>query len=141
MEVLQNNQTSFQLGDNVNLFDWTYIDNVVHAHLLASTALSNSLAGKGEPYETLDTPLKKIEITTGYNQIPTSLSRPRGPRKEENMSEEDKAAEKNWKEGRILVEEGDVRPVLRTKYDQFSPTSWKLVRPSVPLFLGISHLV
>lgn len=32
-------QTKFQLGDNDNLFDFTVIDNVVHAHHLAAAAL------------------------------------------------------------------------------------------------------
>lgn len=29
----------FQLGDNNNLFDWTYVGNVAHAHALAAVAL------------------------------------------------------------------------------------------------------
>ncbi len=32
-------QTRFQLGDNTNLFDFTYVGNVAHAHLLALLAL------------------------------------------------------------------------------------------------------
>lgn len=34
--VLKAGQAKFQLGSNENFFDWTYIDNVVHAHLLAA---------------------------------------------------------------------------------------------------------
>lgn len=32
-------QTKFQLGDNSNLFDFTYVGNVAHAHILAALAL------------------------------------------------------------------------------------------------------
>ncbi|KAF2088329.1 hypothetical protein K490DRAFT_40058 [Saccharata proteae CBS 121410] len=32
-------QHRFQLGDNTNLFDFTYVGNVAHAHLLAAAAL------------------------------------------------------------------------------------------------------
>ncbi|KAL6720777.1 erg26, C-3 sterol dehydrogenase [Lecanora helva] len=32
-------QTKFQLGDNENLFDFTYVGNVAHAHVLAAVAL------------------------------------------------------------------------------------------------------
>jgi sterol-4alpha-carboxylate 3-dehydrogenase (decarboxylating) len=32
-------KTGFQLGDNTNLFDFTYVANVAHAHILASLAL------------------------------------------------------------------------------------------------------
>ena len=34
------NKTGFQLGNNTNLFDFTYVGNVAHAHCLAALALS-----------------------------------------------------------------------------------------------------
>jgi sterol-4alpha-carboxylate 3-dehydrogenase (decarboxylating) len=37
-QVYFDGKTHFQIGDNTNLFDWTYVDNVVHAHLLAADA-------------------------------------------------------------------------------------------------------
>ncbi|EEB07751.1 3 beta-hydroxysteroid dehydrogenase/delta 5-4- isomerase [Schizosaccharomyces japonicus yFS275] len=39
MNVLKNNQTKFQLGDNLNLFDFTYIENAAYSHLLAADKL------------------------------------------------------------------------------------------------------
>ncbi|KTW29303.1 hypothetical protein T552_01258 [Pneumocystis carinii B80] len=39
ISVLKNRQTRFRIGNNMNLFDFTYVDNVVHAHLLASQKL------------------------------------------------------------------------------------------------------
>lgn len=39
LEVYFQKRTGFQLGDNDNLFDFTYVGNVAHAHLLAARAL------------------------------------------------------------------------------------------------------
>ena len=41
MQVFYNKQTHFQIGDNTNLFDWTYVTNVAKAHLLAADRLTN----------------------------------------------------------------------------------------------------
>jgi sterol-4alpha-carboxylate 3-dehydrogenase (decarboxylating) len=38
-DVIRNKQTAFQVGDNTNLWDFTYVDNVAHAHLLAAENL------------------------------------------------------------------------------------------------------
>jgi sterol-4alpha-carboxylate 3-dehydrogenase (decarboxylating) len=35
----RNGQTKFQVGDNENLFDFTYVENVAYGHLLAAKAL------------------------------------------------------------------------------------------------------
>lgn len=39
LNVHYTNRTGFQLGDNTNLFDFTYVQNVAHAHLLCAAAL------------------------------------------------------------------------------------------------------
>ncbi|CAG8983596.1 hypothetical protein HYALB_00004616 [Hymenoscyphus albidus] len=39
MKVYKDGKNNFQLGDNTNLFDFTYVQNVAHAHCLASFAL------------------------------------------------------------------------------------------------------
>lgn len=39
LNVYHTNRTGFQLGDNTNLFDFTYVLNVAHGHLLAAHAL------------------------------------------------------------------------------------------------------
>ncbi|KAL6931161.1 probable Sterol-4-alpha-carboxylate 3-dehydrogenase, decarboxylating [Hanseniaspora guilliermondii] len=53
-------QSKFQLGDNNNLFDWTYAGNVADAHVLAAEKLLNkdaALKASGETYFiTNDTP-------------------------------------------------------------------------------------
>lgn len=39
LNVYHTGKTGFQLGNNENLFDFTYVENVAHAHLLAARAL------------------------------------------------------------------------------------------------------
>lgn len=39
IRVYYEGKTHFQLGDNSNLFDFTYVENVAHAHILAAAAL------------------------------------------------------------------------------------------------------
>ncbi|PLW41057.1 hypothetical protein PCASD_07958 [Puccinia coronata f. sp. avenae] len=39
IEVLKTGKHGIQIGSNKNLFDWTYVDNVVHAHILAAEKL------------------------------------------------------------------------------------------------------
>ena len=39
LQVLANGQTKFQIGDNTNLFDFTYIGNSAYAHILAAEKL------------------------------------------------------------------------------------------------------
>lgn len=38
-QVYERGQTHFQIGDNTNLFDWTYVGNVALAHILAADKL------------------------------------------------------------------------------------------------------
>lgn len=42
MQVMVNKKTNMQIGNNKNLFDWTYIENAALAHLLAADRLSPS---------------------------------------------------------------------------------------------------
>ncbi|KAL9032518.1 MAG: hypothetical protein Q9214_007937, partial [Letrouitia sp. 1 TL-2023] len=39
LQALANRQTKYQLGPNTNLFDFTYVRNAAHAHVLAAVAL------------------------------------------------------------------------------------------------------
>ncbi|RDA83574.1 hypothetical protein CP532_4759 [Ophiocordyceps camponoti-leonardi (nom. inval.)] len=39
LRAYRDGKTNFQIGDNKNIFDFTYVGNVAHAHLLASHAL------------------------------------------------------------------------------------------------------
>jgi sterol-4alpha-carboxylate 3-dehydrogenase (decarboxylating) len=34
-DIIRNGQTAYQVGDNLNLWDFTYVENVAYAHVLA----------------------------------------------------------------------------------------------------------
>ncbi|CAG8778271.1 20022_t:CDS:2 [Gigaspora margarita] len=58
LNVMRQGQTKFQIGDNSNLIDWTYVENVSHAHLLASDKLFDGSPVAGEVFIiTNDTPV------------------------------------------------------------------------------------
>ncbi|EIN12772.1 C-3 sterol dehydrogenase [Punctularia strigosozonata HHB-11173 SS5] len=79
-QVYQNRQTHFQIGDNTNLFDWTYVTNVAHAHLLAADKLVDpTTTPTPSKADIVDYPLPSMDITTGVHRIPTSQARPLGP--------------------------------------------------------------
>lgn len=44
LKVYADGMTGFQLGDNDNMFDFTYVRNVAHGHLLAASALLQTLS-------------------------------------------------------------------------------------------------
>ncbi|RFU29203.1 hypothetical protein B7463_g7142, partial [Scytalidium lignicola] len=56
LRVLKNNQTRYQLGENTNLFDFTYVENIAHAHCLAARALLQTYSASTAPldYEKVD---------------------------------------------------------------------------------------
>ncbi|WVQ83349.1 hypothetical protein IAT38_005488 [Cryptococcus sp. DSM 104549] len=114
--VVKNGQTKWQIGDNTNLGDFTYVGNVAHAHLLAADKLDTIY-----PFSALRQPLPPIDISLGEHRVPTSAARPIGPNK--SPTQADLLAAKRFDEG--LVDESDLRPVLRTRMDQFSAASQK----------------
>ncbi|GAA6054842.1 hypothetical protein JCM3770_004101 [Rhodotorula araucariae] len=61
-------QSVFQMGDNLNLFDFVTLKNVVHAHLLAAEKLG---APPISP-EVLDARLPPVAATVGRRALPTS---------------------------------------------------------------------
>ncbi|KAJ9113648.1 hypothetical protein QFC22_005956 [Naganishia vaughanmartiniae] len=118
--VITNNQTRFQIGSNDNLFDWTYVGNVAHAHLLAADKLGSVVTPEEFTY-----PLPDVCLSTGDYRVPTSRAKPLGPSTAEGSlqaSEEEQAAAKEYKKSKDLKDDAevDLRPVLRTKMDQFS---------------------
>ncbi|GAA5930011.1 uncharacterized protein JCM15063_004690 [Sporobolomyces koalae] len=71
MEVLKSGKTKFQVGSNENLFDWTYVDNVVHAHMIASERLSSVATP-----ESLNSRALPIDLDVPRRELPTSHYRP-----------------------------------------------------------------
>jgi sterol-4alpha-carboxylate 3-dehydrogenase (decarboxylating) len=105
MEVLKSGKTKFQVGSNENLFDWTYVDNVVHAHLIASERLS-----KVATPESLNSRAVPIDLDVKRRQLPTSNFRPPA------LLEKELELDPKFKQD----EEGDF-PLLagRNRFDQF----------------------
>lgn len=72
MQIIQNmmtaykkGQTKFQLGENDNLFDFTYVANVSHAHILAAIALLQTHDLKVEPLDSEKVDGQAFLITNG----------------------------------------------------------------------------
>lgn len=110
--VVKNGQTKYQIGNNTNLADFTYVANVAHAHLLAADKL-----GQVYPYAAFSDALPTVDLSTGMSQrIPTSAARPIGPAT-------DPTAEDRESDARFRTAEQDAqdqRPVLRNRMDHFS---------------------
>ncbi|MCJ1240353.1 erg26, C-3 sterol dehydrogenase [Varicellaria rhodocarpa] len=49
LKVYYDGKTKFQLGDNKNVFDFTYVGNVAHAHILAAKKLLAESVRSGTP--------------------------------------------------------------------------------------------
>ncbi|CAO1626914.1 unnamed protein product [Sympodiomycopsis kandeliae] len=121
MNVLVTGKTNFQLGDNTNLFDWTYVENVAHAHLLAS----DRLEARGYDIRLLGgVHLPVIEASEGKPDrgVPTSESRPDVSGATDYARSIPSTLSKEARE-----EDLNQRPVVRNKYDQF----FHLVHPSI----------
>lgn len=58
-------QTKFQLGDNDNLYDFTYVGNVAYAHILAAIALMNTHSLKTRPLDHENVDGEAFNITNG----------------------------------------------------------------------------
>lgn len=107
MAVLKSGKTKFQVGNNRNYFDWTYVDNVVHAHLVAAERL-----GQAVPASVLSERMTPVELTVPRRRLPTSVYRP------ESLL----AAEKELDPSFENDESGEPALIAaRNRYDQYFP--------------------
>lgn len=130
--VVKAGKQNVQIGDNYNLSDFTYVENLVHAHLLAadkliagarpyprellaSVHLPNRSRGTAEPESSLD------------RAVPTSENRPdvSGARDYARDLPSTLSAVARTDAGLSSI---DLRPVIRNKFDQF----FHVVNPDVP---------
>ncbi|KIJ55132.1 hypothetical protein M422DRAFT_73219 [Sphaerobolus stellatus SS14] len=114
-DAVKRGQTKVQIGSNENLTDWTYVGNVVKAHLLAHEKLANPDTRTRE--EILSKPLPSVALSTGERRIPTSAARPVGPAmiRPDNADELEAA----FTRPRELEE----RAFVRSKFDPLNPTA------------------
>ncbi|KAJ7069840.1 C-3 sterol dehydrogenase [Mycena amicta] len=134
-QVYERGQTNVQVGDNTNLFDWTYVGNVAAAHLLAADRLTDPLPGPvladlletpkypeevspltEQEVELVHNALPSIGLTTGSRRVPTSDARPLGPYVTPPPNAD--AILAAWNSS--ITEE---RPVVRTRFDALSEYS------------------
>lgn len=93
-QAYQRGQTHFQVGDNNNLFDYTYVGNLAQAHLLAADKLADlsssdsaSTGSVSSDTTLVDSALRSylykalppVSATTGFRRVPTCKARPLGP--------------------------------------------------------------
>lgn len=133
-EVYNRGQTHFQIGDNTNLFDWSYVENVAYAHLLAADKLVDPGPGRdpleplslsAEEADMLDRYLPPIRLSTGRYRIPSSDARPQGPALQQ--SPESRRATQNFYDPSFQYQS---RPVVRTKFDALSETALSRAKTS-----------
>lgn len=119
-DVWKRGQTHWQIGDNTNLFDWTYVGNVAHAHLLAADKLDEEpvvdLSDPSKVAEIASTYLPPVTITTGSHKIPTSEARPLGPYVERPPNADQ--IEENWNNPDFKA--SCPREARKSRFDQFS---------------------
>lgn len=125
-QVIRRGQTKWQIGDNTNYWDWTYVGNVVKAHLLAADKLRDEAKARPRD-EVCDYPLPTINLTTREQKVPTSLARPLGPAVAPIPN--GAAIENAFGKG---DPRDDARAVFRTKYDPLTETNIDM-EPSYPL--------
>ena len=130
-ELLEEGRAHLQLGDNTNLFDWTYVGNVVHAHLLAADKLvppppEDEENEKARRRQILDYPLPPADRTIDRIRVPTSSARPLGPCVSPPEGADALLAAFN------STDYVSLRPVVRSRFDSFSETTLAIA-PSNPL--------
>ena len=116
-QVWQRGQSHIQVGDNTNLFDWTYVGNCAYAHVLAADKLipaseKDILCVREE----LDIALPPVSATIPRRRVPTSLARPLGPYVTPPPNADQIKA--NWENPDYKP--SAPRPAVRGKFDQFS---------------------
>lgn len=65
VNIWRQGRSNFQVGDNNNLFDFTYVENVAHAHLLAARALLVTFQSSTAPLDTERVDGEAFFITNG----------------------------------------------------------------------------
>ena len=136
-QVYDRGQTHFQIGENTNLFDWTYVGNVARAHLIAADKLDTP--PPGAPLSSLEKlptsldevppltnseisllidPVLPVNLTAGHGRVPTCEARPLGPYITLPPNGEKIAAAFEDPHSKTAK-----RPVIRTRFDQLSEPS------------------
>lgn len=131
MDALKTGKQNVQLGDNTNLVDWTHVDNVAHAHLLAA----DRLAIDTKPYSReLLASVHLAQRSTGLGEkenylerdVPTSEVRP-DVAGAPDYARDLPSTVKDMAKTADGISSIDLRPVVRNRYDQF----FHIVNPDI----------
>ena len=135
-QAYQRGQTHFQVGDNNNLFDYTYVGNLADAHLIAADKLSSPpLPSTSQETLTpdslkaalhLDRALQPISATVPPKRVPTCEARPLGPYVTLPPGAADIEAAFNAPRDPLTL----AHPILRSRFDQFSDNALELAESS-----------
>ncbi|KAH7913385.1 3-beta hydroxysteroid dehydrogenase/isomerase family-domain-containing protein, partial [Hygrophoropsis aurantiaca] len=139
-QAYQRGQTHFQVGDNNNLFDYTYVGNLARAHLIAADKLvppeqdvvadwqSDTVTLTDKEQALLNIALPPVSATTGFRRVPTCEARPLGPYVTLPPNADKIEAAFNAPPGARNI----THPVMRSRFDQFSDNALA-VAPTSPL--------
>ncbi|KAL4398950.1 Erg26, C-3 sterol dehydrogenase [Malassezia pachydermatis] len=119
-KVLEDKRTKWQIGDNTNLFDWTYVGNVAHAHLLASDSLGvrSHVSRPPSAYPATLLTEEHLPMLIGEHEkaanreVPTSIDR-----KDVSPPTKDYCRSVKPLIDLSTVEAVDMRPVFRNRFD------------------------
>lgn len=126
-QALANGQTHFQIGDNTNIFDMTYIDNVVYAHIVAADRLWQCTKQKPSEWRltrdaVFDTTIQYSDRTIGTHRMPTSEVKPLGPVRDRALTDAEKNAEQIFRS----PDYQETRAITRTKFDPLSDSAMQM---------------
>ncbi|KAH9444065.1 hypothetical protein MJO28_013597 [Puccinia striiformis f. sp. tritici] len=139
IDVLKSRKHGIQIGSNRNLFDWTYVDNVVEAHILAASKLDQVIG-----IDEFSNSLKPIQKTIERRNLLTS-----GTKEEEgdgssldevsiidlstsgsNQSDQSSAYNPtNWIQSDQHLIDKPI-PAKRHRWDQWAPISTQINHPT-----------
>ncbi|KAG9315500.1 3-beta hydroxysteroid dehydrogenase/isomerase family-domain-containing protein [Chiua virens] len=142
-QVYKRGQTHFQIGDNDNLFDYTYVGNIAQAHLLAADKLVDPTAPDNVSTDSLSTDatlvdaslrsnlhkaLPLISATIPFRRVPTCKARPLGP----YVTPPPNATAIEATFNAPHDPSKPLHPIVRNRFDQFSDAALDLA-PTNPL--------
>lgn len=117
LKVYKAGKTKFTIGGGLNNFDWTYVGNVVYAHLLALEKLDTSV-----PVEIFDDRLPPVKGSLPRRKLPTSMSAPLSKPSAEEVA--------------FVGQGGKIDPPLpaaRNRFDQFFDIDTEAENGRVPV--------
>jgi len=121
MKAYYAGQSGIQIGSNENLSDYTHVDNVVHAHILAADKLGESVS-----LSVFDVRIPWVTKSVGRRVLPTSNYRPAtvAPGSEDNVSDQASSDDYTLVNDEKQPTDEPPLPAVRNRFDQFFPLNF-----------------